>query len=62
MKLFSAKGTWQSPQSIASDSLYSGAGETPAQEFLSNFDRLSRPSLKTKEFSFWVDVKLAPKP
>ncbi len=62
MKLFSAKGSWQSPQSVASDSLYSGAGETPAQEFLSNFDRLSRPSLKTKEFSFWVDVKLAPKP
>jgi hypothetical protein len=62
MKVLSTKTSWQSPQSIVSGDVFTGSGETRAQEFLSSFDGLSRPSLKTKEYSFWVDVKLAPNP
>jgi hypothetical protein len=31
---------------------------TPAQEFLNMFDALSRPTMRTKEYSFTVDVML----
>ena len=62
MKVLSTKTSWHSPQSIVSDGVYTGAGETRAQEFLSSFDGMSRPSLKTKEYSLWVEVKLAPNP
>jgi hypothetical protein len=62
MKVLSTKTSWHSPQSIVSGDVFTGSGETRAQEFLSSFDGLSRPSLKTKEYSLWVDVKLAPNP
>ena len=62
MKVISTKASWHSPQSIVSGDVFSGSGETRAQEFLSSFDSLSRPLLKTKEYSFWVGVRLAPNP
>jgi hypothetical protein len=62
MKVLSTKTSWHSPQSIVSDGVYTGAGETRAQEFLSSFDGMSRPSVKTKEYSLWVGVRLAPNP
>ena len=60
MKVLSTKTSWHSPQSIVSDGVYTGSGETRAQEFLSSFDGMSRPSDKTKEYSLWVGVSLAP--
>jgi len=62
MKVLSTKTSWHSPQSIVSGDVFTGSGETRAQEFLSSFDGMSRPALKTKTYSFWVDVKLAPTP
>jgi hypothetical protein len=62
MKILSTKTSWHSPQSLVSGDVFTGSGETRAQEFLSSFDRLSRPSLKTQEYAFWVDVRLAPNP
>lgn len=62
MQVLSTKASWHSPQSIVSGDVLTGSGETRAQEFLSSFDRLSRPSLKTKAYSFWVDVRLATNP
>jgi hypothetical protein len=37
----------------------SGTGRTWGQEFLDDFDSMSRPSLGTKKFTFAVDVRLA---
>ncbi len=62
MKVLSTKTSWHSPQSIVSGDVFTGSGETRAQEFLSSFDGMSRPSLKTKTYSFWVDVKIASQP
>ena len=62
LKVLSTKASWHSPQSLVSGDVFSGSGETRAQEFLSSFDSLSRPSLKTKAYSFWVGVRLAPNP
>jgi hypothetical protein len=54
-----AKGSWQSPESLKSKDVNTGAGETRAQEFLSDFDAMSSPTLNIKKHSFRVDVKLA---
>jgi hypothetical protein len=59
-KVLKAKASWPTPKSLVSGDVYTGAGETRAQEFLSSFDAMSRPTLETKQYSFWVDVKLAP--
>jgi hypothetical protein len=37
----------------------SGTGRTWGQEYLDNFDSMSRPTMGTKKFSFAVDVRLA---
>lgn len=37
----------------------SGTGRTWGQEYLDNFDQMSRPSLNTKKYTFAVDVTLA---
>ncbi len=62
VKVLSTKTSWHSPQSIVSGDVFTGSGETRAQEFLSSFDGMSRPSDKTKEYSIWVGVRLAPNP
>jgi hypothetical protein len=37
----------------------SGTGRTWSQEFLDNFDAMSRPTTSTKRFAFAVDLRLA---
>jgi hypothetical protein len=59
-KVLKAKASWQSPESLVSGDVNTGWGETRAQEFLSSFDGMSRPSLETKAYSFWADVSVAP--
>jgi hypothetical protein len=58
-KILKAKASWPTPASLVSSDVLTGTGETRAQEFLSSFDAMSRPTLETKQYSFWVDVKLA---
>ena len=58
-KILKAKASWPTPEDRVSGNVTTGADETRAQEFLSSFDAMSRPTLQTKEYSFWVDVKLA---
>jgi hypothetical protein len=61
-KILTAKASWHTPKSIVSGNVVTGAGETRAQEFLSQFDAMSRQSSETKKYSFTVAVKLAQKP
>lgn len=58
-KILTAKGSWQSPRSIASGDVMTGSYETRAQDFLSQFDAMSRQSRGTRKYSLTVDVKLA---
>jgi hypothetical protein len=58
-KVLKAKASWPTPKDLVSGSVYTGADENRAQEFMSSFDAMSSPSLETKQYSFWVDVKLA---
>jgi hypothetical protein len=56
-KSISTKAGRESPNSKSG--YMSGTGRTWGQEFLDDFDSMSRPSLGTKKFTFAVDVRLA---
>ncbi len=57
-KISSTKSTREAtPLEKKSD--LSGSGRTWAQEFIDTFDSLSRPAMRTKKFSFAVDVRLS---
>lgn len=47
------------PTSGSGSGYLSGTGRTWGQEYLDNYDPMSRPSADTKKFSFAVDVALA---
>jgi hypothetical protein len=58
-KTFTPKSTWQSPNSLVSDGVFTGSGETRGQEFLSQFDVMSRQTLDAKKYSLRAEVRLA---
>jgi len=59
--VLSAKSTWQSPATRMSGGLITGSGETRAQEFLSAFDSMSRPTISARKYAFSAEVRLAGK-
>jgi hypothetical protein len=58
-KVLSARTSWSTPANMVSGGLYDENGETPAQQFLNAFDRMSNPSMGTKKHAFATVVKLA---
>jgi hypothetical protein len=57
--LLNAKTSWATPATISSGGLHDENGETPAQQFLNSFDRMSGPSSSVKKYSFQAVVRLA---
>ena len=58
-KTRSTRTSWSTPWSMVSGGALADNGETRAQEFLNDYDSMSRPSLEMKKYAFQVEVELA---